>query len=124
MGPAQGSRGARGRRAGRGRHILADHAPEARGSRRSVSACRPRSSGRDRRAPDRAEGGGCGAGRAAGGGARSARAVQEGPRHRPSRCARPPAPALLAPPPPPSRICAPVQRKEKMCVCGEGEGEH
>ncbi|KAL4689675.1 hypothetical protein H8959_012466 [Pygathrix nigripes] len=36
----------------------------------------------------------------------------------------PPPPLLLSPPPPPSRICAPVQRKKKMCVCGEGEGAH
>lgn len=53
-------------------------------------------------------------------------AFQEGP------AAPPPAPRLprrsrllllLPPPPPPSRICAPVQRKKKMCVCGKGEGE-
>lgn len=66
---------ARGHRAGiprrRGRHVLADHAPEARGSRRSVFVRQPRSSGPDRRAPagPALEGGGCGAGRAAGGGA-------------------------------------------------------
>lgn len=118
MGSGQGFRRATGRRAGRSRHILNDHAPAARGSRRWVLACRTHASGRDRRAGALTEGGGGGErggqpGAGRGERERSWRGRGPAPCAAPAPCARPPPAAAAASLP---DLCSSSEKGENVCV--------